>query len=159
MGALARRVVDALHATIDGKKAKVAIDELPPALGDAAAVEQVLANLIGNSLNYLDPARPGRIEIGSRDDRTPPNGAPPTPVHTYFVWDNGIGIAPPYLPKLFQAFQRLHPDKTPGEGIGLAIARRVLERHGGQIWAESTEGEGTTFFFTLPTVTPGAGAP
>jgi PAS domain S-box-containing protein len=156
MGALARRVVDALHATIEGKKAKMAVGELPPALGDAAAVEQVLANLIGNALNYLDPTRPGRIEIGSREDRTPPNGGSPTPVHTYYVRDNGLGIAPPYLPKLFQAFQRLHPDKTQGEGIGLAIARRVLERHGGQIWVESTEGDGTTFFFTLPAVTPGA---
>jgi PAS domain S-box-containing protein len=158
MGALAQRVVDALHGTIEEKNAEVAIGELPPALGDAGAVEQVLANLIGNALSYLDPARPGRIEIGSRDDRTPPNGASPTPVHTYFVRDNGIGIAPPYLPKLFQAFQRLHPDKTPGEGIGLAIARRVLERHGGQIWAESTEGDGTIFFFTLPAALPREGA-
>jgi PAS domain S-box-containing protein len=155
MGALARRVVDALHGTIEGKKAEVAVGELPPALGDAAAVEQVLANLIGNALDYLDPARRGRIELGSYDKHTPPNETSATPVHTYYVRDNGLGIAPAYLPKLFQAFQRLHPDKTPGEGIGLAIARRVLERHGGQIWAESTEAEGTTFFFTLPSAAQG----
>jgi signal transduction histidine kinase len=149
VGALVRRVVDALHRTVTEKGAEVAVGELPPAEGDAAAVEQVFANLVGNALAYLDPSRPGRVEVGC-DERPPPNGPPARTMRTYYVRDNGVGIAAQYLPKVFQAFQRLHPDKTPGEGIGLAIVRRVLERHGGTVWAESAAGRGTTFYFTLP---------
>jgi PAS domain S-box-containing protein len=143
---IARRVADSLHRTAGEKKAEVVLGELPPAWGDPAAVDQVFANLVGNALNYLDPARPGRVEVGV---------LPPDPAagktRTYFVRDNGIGIPPPYQGKLFQALQRLHPDKAPGEGIGLAIVRRVLERLGGSIRVESEVGKGTTFYFTLPT--------
>jgi PAS domain S-box-containing protein len=154
--AIVRRVVDALHLTASERNAEVFIGPLAPARGDPTAVEQVFANLIGNALNYLDPKRPGRVEIGSRDGRTGPDGDSDPTVHTYYVKDNGIGIASAYVPKLFQAFQRLHPDKTPGEGIGLAIVRRILERHGGKIWVESVPGEGTVFFFTLPAATSNA---
>ena len=145
VGAIARRVTDTLRRTIEQKKARVTIAELPPAFGDALAVEQVLANLITNALNYLDPARPGRVEVGTTTV-TQGNGS----VRAYFVRDNGVGIPAAYQPKLFQALQRLHPDKAPGEGIGLAIVRRVLERLGGAIRVESAVGEGTTFTFTLP---------
>jgi PAS domain S-box-containing protein len=145
MNAIAQRVVDALRRTIDETKAEVVLGELPAAWGDPLAVEQVLANLIGNALNYLDPERPGRVEVGSLAEG--PNGG-----RTYFVRDNGIGIPAAYHPKLFQALQRLHPDKAPGEGIGLAIVRRVLERLGGTIKVESTPGVGTMFTFTLPAV-------
>jgi len=143
MGAITRRVVDALRRTIEERKAEVVIGELPRAWGDPMAVEQVLANLIGNALNYLDPQRPCRIEVGSCSDG--PNSA-----RSYFVRDNGIGIPSAYFPKLFQTLQRLHPDKAPGEGIGLAIVRRVLERLGGTVRVESTPDVGTTFTFTLP---------
>ena len=64
--------------------------------------------------------------------------------------DNGRGIADKYLPKLFQAFQRLHPEVAPGEGIGLALVQRVIERHGGKVGVESAVGQGTTFFVALP---------
>jgi PAS domain S-box-containing protein len=143
--AVARRVIDSLRRTIDEKKAEVVLAELPPAWGDPLAVEQVFANLIGNALNYLDPARTGRVEVGSL-----PAGDESGKLHTYFVRDNGVGIPAAYQPKLFQALQRLHPDKAPGEGIGLAIVRRVLERLGGAIRVESEVGRGTTFYFTLP---------
>jgi signal transduction histidine kinase len=146
VGAVARRVADSLRRTAAQKKAEVVVGELPPAWGDPDAVEQVFANLLANALDYLDPARPGRVEIG---------GTPGGPVNTYSVRDNGVGIPAAYLPKLFQAFQRLHPDKTPGEGIGLAIVRRVLERLGGTIAVESAVGTGTTFSFTLPNQPPG----
>jgi PAS domain S-box-containing protein len=138
--AVARRVVDSLQ-----KKSEVVVGELPPAWGDPTAVEQVFANLIGNALNYLDPDRPGRVEVGA----LPPDPADPG-TRTYFVRDNGVGIPEAYQGKLFQALQRLHPDKAPGEGIGLAIVRRVLERLGGTIRVESEVGQGTTFYFTLP---------
>jgi signal transduction histidine kinase len=142
---IAARVVDAMRRTAEERKAEVTVGELPPAWGDPVAVEQVFANLVGNALNYLDPARPGRVEVGAQ-----PAGESPGGVRTYFVRDNGIGIPTAYHSKLFQALQRLHPDKAPGEGIGLAIVRRVLERLGGTIRVESVAGAGTTFYFTLP---------
>lgn len=149
---IARRVVDAMRRTAEERKAEVTVGELPAACGDPVAVEQVFANLISNALNYLDPARPGRVEVGVL-----PDGELPTGVRTYYVQDNGIGIPVAYQPKLFQALQRLHPDKAPGEGIGLAIVRRVLDRSGGTIRVESISGEGTTFYFTLPTTPVGGG--
>jgi PAS domain S-box-containing protein len=142
---VARRVVDSLRNTAAVKKAEVVLGALPPAWADPDAVEQILGNLIANALNYLDPARPGRVEIGCLTSTAKPH------THTYFVRDNGVGIPAAYAAKLFQAFQRLHPDKASGEGIGLAIVRRVLERLGGTITVESKVGEGTTFSFTLPT--------
>jgi signal transduction histidine kinase len=150
---IAQRVVDALRNTINAKNAEVSIGELPSAWGDPLAVEQVLANLIGNALNYLDPVRPGRVKIGYQ-----PNGEGNPTTRTYFVSDNGLGIPQAYHAKLFQALQRLHPDKAPGEGIGLAIVRRVLERLGGTIRVESAPGAGSNFVFTLP-VAPGEGGP
>jgi PAS domain S-box-containing protein len=150
VGLIVRRVVDALRGTAAAKQAEVVVGNLPPALGDQTAVEQVFANLVGNALNYFDPTRPGRVEISGRPGRPNSEGGTDPAGNTYFIKDNGLGISPAYLPKLFQAFQRLHPDRAPGEGIGLAIVRRILERLGGKIWAESVPGEGTTFTFTLP---------
>jgi len=147
---IAQRVVDAMRRTIEERKATVTIGELPPAFGDPVAVEQVFGNLIGNALNYLDQTRPGRVEVGALPAEESPTGG-----RTYFVRDNGIGIPSAYHAKLFQALQRLHPDKAPGEGIGLAIVRRILERLGGTIRLESTVGKGTTFYFTLPALLPG----
>jgi PAS domain S-box-containing protein len=145
LGAVARRVVDSLRGTAEKQKAEIVLAELPPAWGDPLAVEQVFANLIGNALNYLDASRPGRVEVGSL-----PNEDDPGKARTYYVRDNGVGIPAAYQAKLFQALQRLHPDKAPGEGIGLAIVRRVLERLSGTIRVESEVGKGTTFYFTLP---------
>ena len=70
--------------------------------------------------------------------------------HTYYVRDNGLGIPASHAPKVFQAFQRLHPNRAEGEGMGLAIARQLVERHGGKIWLESAAGAGSTFYVTLP---------
>lgn len=141
---IARRVVDSMRRTAEERKTEVIVGELPGAWGDPMAIEQVLANLVGNALNYLDPARPGCVEVGALPEAA--RGA-----RTYFVRDNGVGIPAAYHGKLFQALQRLHPDKAPGEGIGLAIVRRVLERLGGTVRFESQAGTGTTFYFTLPT--------
>lgn len=147
--AIVRRVVDSARHTAEEKRAKVTVGQLAPAWGDPTAVEQIFANLIGNALNYLDPSRPGQIEIDYREE-----GAKG---RTYYVKDNGVGIPQAYLPKLFQVFQRLHPNKNiPGEGIGLAIVRRVLERLGGRIWVEAVEGLGSTFFFNLPSSPAGS---
>jgi signal transduction histidine kinase len=139
------RVIDAMQGSIRARRAHVSVAELPAVWGDSTALEQVFANLIGNAVNYLDPSREGRIEIGT----TP---APPG-VHSlriFYVRDNGLGIPAVALPRLFNAFQRLHGNVAAGEGIGLALVRRVVERHGGRVWAESKEGVGTTFYLSLP---------
>ena len=142
---LVQRVVDAMHASIRARGAQVSVQTLPDVWGDPTALEQVFANLIGNALNYLDPARDGRVEIGTAH-------APPgvESLQIFYVRDNGLGIPEVGLPRLFQAFQRMHGNVAPGEGIGLALVRRVVERHGGRVWVESAEGEGTTFYLTLP---------
>ncbi|MBN3810559.1 ATP-binding protein, partial [Paraburkholderia sp. Ac-20347] len=153
--------------------------DLPPAWGDPAALEEIFGNLIDNALRHLDPARPGQVEIGAvdaidavdegdgalapmfennaekwaeasvdgaRDASRMPGGH----TRTYYVRDNGVGIPAAYLPKLFRAFQRLHGGESAGQGTGLALARRIAERHGGRLWVESTEGAGSTFFIALP---------
>lgn len=142
---LVQRVVDAMHASVRARNAQVSVRMLPAVWGDPTALEQVFANLIGNALNYLDPAREGRVEIGAAD-------APPgvESLHIFYVRDNGLGIPDVALPRLFQAFQRMHGNVAPGEGIGLALVRRMVERHGGRVWVESVEGEGTTFYLSLP---------
>jgi signal transduction histidine kinase len=166
--AAVQRVVAALGNTIAQKGARVEVGELPPAWGDPTAIEQIFANLVGNALNYLDPARPGVIEVGSREGVvSPEDSAHPTTQYVgwaessrptregddrriYYVKDNGLGIDREHLPKIFLAFQRLHPALAPGEGIGLSLVRRMVERHGGWIWVESEAGQGSTFFVSLP---------
>jgi signal transduction histidine kinase len=120
--------------------------ELVEVWGDPTALEQIFANLIGNAVNYLDSSRPGCIEV---------NVVPKPPVEfedmvVFAVKDNGLGIPEAYQSKVFGVFQRLHPNAAPGEGIGLPLVRRMVERHGGKIWLESKDGEGTTFFIALP---------
>ena len=149
---IVERVVEAMQGTVAERGAKVSIDRLPPAWGDAGQLEQVFANLIGNALNYLDPGRRGLIEVGC----STPGGAaadhgPDVPgFNTYYVRDNGIGVPPQLLHKVFQVFQRLHPNLSVGEGIGLTLVQHIVQRHGGKIWIESTEGQGSTFFVRLP---------
>lgn len=149
MNSIIKRVVAALDGTIRSRQAKVIVSTLPPAKTDAAAVEQILGNLVGNALNYLDPTRPGMIEIGWQEDASE---CKDSNSHVYFVRDNGMGIAEAHLPKVFVAFQRLHPTAAQGEGIGLALVKRTVERLGGRIWLESAVGKGTTFFVCLPKV-------
>jgi signal transduction histidine kinase len=148
VAAVARKIVEALHDTITARKADVALGELPPAWGDPTAVEQVFANLIGNAVQYLDPARPGRIVVGSTDGAA--MVGVPAGLRIYYVQDNGLGIPRAYHQRMFTAFNRLHAETAQGEGIGLALVRRMVERHGGRIWLESAEGVGTTFFVALP---------
>lgn len=141
------RVVGALQSTVAERGATVRVGELPPAWGDRTAVEQVFANLIGNALNYSDPSRPGEIEVG-----TVPSDA--DGMRTYFVRDNGLGIPEAHRAKIFLAFQRAHPGVGSGEGLGLAIVTRVLERHRGRVWVESNPGGGTIFYVALHAAPP-----
>jgi signal transduction histidine kinase len=151
VGRVVGRVVDALQGVISQRATVVTVRELPPAWGDPGAIEQIFSNLVGNALNYLDPARNGRIEIGALEpeplDETEPRALR---TRTYYVRDNGLGIPAAYMSKVFRAFQRLHGDVANGDGVGLAVVRRMVERHGGRIWVESAEGAGSTFFVVLP---------
>ncbi|HUS05161.1 MAG TPA: ATP-binding protein [Bryobacteraceae bacterium] len=115
-------------------------DELPVVAGDQVLLVQLLQNLISNAIKYRGPDTP-RIHISARKD-----GAG----WLLSVRDNGIGIAPMYLERIFGIFKRLHGREIPGTGIGLAICRKIVEQHQGRLWAESTVGQGTTFLFTLP---------
>ncbi|SIT36373.1 Histidine kinase [Paraburkholderia piptadeniae] len=146
---IVQRVIDAMQATIRDRGARIIVQTLPPVWGDPTALEQVFANLIGNAINYLSPARAGVVEIGT-------TAAPPgvQTLRIFYVKDNGRGIPDIAMPRLFNAFQRLHGNVAAGEGIGLALVRRMVERHGGRVWAESTEGVGTTFYVALPDAAP-----
>lgn len=144
------RVIEALGGTIAQRGATVNVADLLPVWGDPTALEQIFANLINNALNYLDPRRPGVITVGTDNSVTADEPERSILLNTFFVRDNGLGIPEAFKAKLFQAFQRLHPLVAKGEGIGLVMVRRMVERHGGRIWLESAEGGGTTFFVTLP---------
>jgi signal transduction histidine kinase len=143
VAAIAARVVASMHATIEERGATVRVGRLGSAWGDEIAVEQVLANLIGNALHYLDPSRPGEIDVADED------GAP-AGMRTYAVRDNGRGIPAAHVADVFLPFRRFHPDAARGEGLGLAIVRRTVERHGGRVEVESSDGKGSTFRVTLP---------
>jgi light-regulated signal transduction histidine kinase (bacteriophytochrome) len=117
--------------------------DLPVVQGDALLLREVWANLLGNAFKYSRPRERARIEIGWSVD--------PAVGYTFHVRDNGVGFDTKYAQKLFGVFQRLHrASDFEGTGIGLALTRRILERHGGSIWAESQLGEGSVFYFSLP---------
>ncbi len=142
MNALMGEIVASMKFQIENARATVEVEALPHGLGDVAQTNQVFANLLDNALKYRDPSRPLRVRVTGRVE----NGE-----SIYAVEDNGIGMAPQHQPKAFEIFHRLNPDETPGEGLGLTIAQRVLERQRGRIWVESAEGKGSTFFVSLPT--------
>ena len=122
--------------------AKPIVGELPTAIGDAELLRQVWQNLIGNALKFSGKGAARRVEVGHANTMA---GA------AYYVRDNGTGFDMRHAAKLFGMFERLHaPAEFDGTGIGLAISRRVVELHGGRIWAQSAPGQGATFWFTLP---------
>jgi PAS domain S-box-containing protein len=147
VSAVVADILASMHTTISASRATVTVGPLPTVQGDRHAIGQVFANILGNALKSLDPSRPGTIEISASNDEPP----------VFAVRDNGIGIPEEYRRKIFQVFQHVHPTRyRAGEGMGLAIVRRIVERHDGRIWFESAVGTGTTFYFTLA---PAGGAP
>ncbi len=139
--ALLARVLADLQLAIAESGATITQDPLPTVLGDAARLGRVIQNLIGNALKFRGPAPP-QIHVSAQWDGKQ---------WRFSVRDNGIGIDPAHAGRLFQVFQRLHTrQEYPGTGIGLAICKKIIEQHGGQIWVESEVGKGATFFFTLP---------
>ena len=136
-----RRALANLKAAIDESGAQITCDPLPTLPADEAQLTQLFQNLVGNALKFRSAETP-RIHVGvSEKDK----------FCQFTVRDNGIGIEPQYFERIFMVFQRLHSKgEYPGTGIGLAICKKVVERHGGRIWAESGPGPGSTFWFTWP---------
>jgi len=129
---------------IDDAGATVNVGELPTLELDRRQMAQVFQNLIGNAIKFRGD-RPPEVSIGGELL----NGS-----WVIAVRDNGIGIPKEQGERVFALFQRLHgPDAYPGTGIGLAICKKIIEKHGGSIWVESAPGEGSTFFFSLPAPT------
>ncbi|MDO8544084.1 MAG: PAS domain S-box protein [Opitutaceae bacterium] len=148
--ALLAEIIAAMKFQIDEAKADVRIERLPGCLGDSAQTNQVFANLLDNALKYRDAKRPLRVTVSGRVEARQ---------SVYAIADNGIGIAAHHQAKAFEIFHRLNPEATAGEGLGLTIAQRVLERQKGRIWVESAESVGSTFFVSLPTTESQARAP
>lgn len=149
MDALAASAWRDVRRTVGVREAYFAPRNLPAVQGDAASLRQVWTNLIGNAVKYAREGEPICIDIEAHEQ----DG-----MWVFSVADNGIGFKPDYAQQIFQVFQRLHADEEyEGTGVGLAIVRRVIERHGGQAWAESKPGQGSTFFFSLPQTNPTKG--
>ncbi|MCB0212646.1 MAG: PAS domain S-box protein [Anaerolineae bacterium] len=136
-------LVTMLSPTIQDSRARVTRGTLPTVMGDRAQITQVLQNLIGNGLKYQRDISP-KIHISAREEHDR---------WVIAVQDNGIGIESKDYLRIFEIFERLHgPQEYPGSGIGLAICRRIIQRHRGKIWVESEPGRGSTFYFTLPQI-------
>ncbi|MFL5345339.1 MAG: PAS domain-containing protein [Hyalangium sp.] len=149
-GQALRRAVDNLRAAIEESHGEVKAAPLPRVLADETQLAQLFQNLLSNALKFHGDAPP-RVEVGVE-----PQGPD---WWRFTVKDQGLGIDPQYFERIFIIFQRLHGrEEYPGTGIGLAICKKIVERHGGRIGVESQPGQGSTFWFTLP-ATPEAGAP
>ncbi|MBB6018735.1 ATP-binding protein [Deinococcus radiopugnans] len=139
---LLEQVQQDLHAQVERTGARLVVGPLPTVLGDATQLRQLFQNLLGNALKFHHPERAPEVRVTAQDDGT---------FVTVQIADNGIGIAPEYAERIFAIFQRLHTREAyEGSGMGLAIARKIVERHGGRLWLESTPGQGTTFQVSLP---------
>jgi len=131
-----------LRVSIEEHAAQITADQLPLVLADEVQLEQLLQNLLSNAIKFCGAKAP-RVHLTAKQLAA-------TEEWLFEVQDNGIGIEAQYNERIFQIFQRLHNrNEYPGTGIGLAVCRKIIERHGGHIWVESAPGEGTTFFFTL----------
>jgi chemotaxis family two-component system sensor kinase Cph1 len=142
---LVDRARQELEPEVEGRSITWEIGPLPGIRGDPALLYQVLFNLLANAVKYTRKRAAARIEVGSMD-------ADNDGRITVFVRDNGAGFDMQYASKLFHVFQRLHQaEDFEGTGVGLANVRRIIERHGGRVWAEGAIGRGATFYFSLPT--------
>ena len=129
-----------LEASIREQEAQIEVGPMPTVIGDQTQLVQLFQNLIGNAIKFRRQPPPQVRVTASRDGGC----------WQFAVEDNGIGIEKEHFDRIFQTFQRLHGQEYPGTGIGLAVCKKIVERHGGRIWLDSVVGQGTTFRFTLP---------
>lgn len=146
MAALVLASWEELKPTLDEHQVRFEIGTLPRARADRAALRQVLTNLLSNAVKFTRKKQQATIVVGGRSE----GGE-----NIYYVKDNGVGFDMQYAHKLFSVFQRLHgQDEFEGTGIGLAIVKRTIDKHGGRVWAEGRINEGATFYFALPNARP-----
>jgi PAS domain S-box-containing protein len=142
MTALAGEIIGRLASEEQNRNIEFRVAELPKAMGDRAMIAQVLENLISNAVKFSRNVGKPVITVGSVADGKD---------NTYFVKDNGVGFDVKYVGTIFNVFQRLHPsEEFEGTGVGLAIVEQVITKHGGRVWADSKQGKGATFYFSLP---------
>ena len=142
MKALAYSVYGELTRESERERIDLRIGKLPAADGDPALLHQVWVNLLSNAIKFSSKVERAVIEVGTKRSEAE---------NVYYVRDNGAGFDLQYAGKLFGVFQRLHSEKEfEGTGVGLAIAQRIVQRHGGRIWAEGEVDKGATFYFSLP---------
>jgi len=142
MGELARAVFEELKSILPDQTLRLDVKTLPPAQGDQSMIRQVFVNLLSNAIKFTRPKGAGVIQIGCMVKENQ---------NIYWVKDNGVGFDMRYVDELFGVFQRRHNvDEFEGTGIGLAIVQRIIQRHGGQVWAEGEVNKGASFYFTLP---------
>lgn len=148
MNQVLQEALASVQESCSGRAIEWIVGMMPVVRGDSILLRQVWINLLGNAVKFTRAKESARIEVGCSEHERE---------IVFVVADNGAGFDMKYADKLFNVFQRLHSeDEFEGSGIGLAIVRRIVERHGGRIWAEGEEGRGAKFSFTLPMVTIGA---
>ncbi len=130
-----------LKQAIEESGASIEWDGLPPVMADENRIVLVVQNLLSNSLKFRRPGHPPRVQVTAEQAEGEA---------IFRFADNGTGFDPRFADQVFSAFKRLHGREYPGSGLGLAIASKIVERHGGRIWAQSTPGEGSQFYFSLP---------
>jgi PAS domain S-box-containing protein len=140
MNALVQANLETLSHQIQERGTTVTIGSLPQLVADRTAMEQIIGNILGNAVKYLDPERPGQIDVTAQTN----NGE-----QIFHIRDNGRGIAQEDMHKVFAPFRRAGKEDTQGEGMGLAYVQTLVRRHNGRIWCESELGKGTTFTFTI----------
>ena len=147
LSSLGREIINDLSALAPERDVRLEVEPGIIAVGDETLLRILLTNLLQNAWKYTEPRNDPRIELGV--DAEGSDGP------TYYVRDNGIGFDNAHREVIFQAFERLHTrQEFPGSGLGLATVERVVRRHGGQVWAEGTLGEGAVFCFTLGPPSP-----
>jgi two-component system sensor kinase len=144
MSTLVNEIFNELKKIAPERNIEFTVGNLPDAMADVDMMRVAWTNLLANAVKFTSKKDKAVIEVGSKNEAG---------IVTYYVKDNGAGFDMKYIDKLFGVFQRLHStEEFEGTGVGLANVKRVIERHGGKIWAEAKVGDGATFYFTLPKV-------
>ncbi len=151
---IARIVLDVFRELEEGhpdRRLKLNLKELPACIADPAMIKEVIRNLLGNAVKFTGQREEGLIEVGIVGNAKHSMSDDSAPISVFYVKDNGVGFDPRFTDKLFKIFQRLHrAEEFEGSGIGLALVKRIVDRHGGQVWAEGEIDRGATIYFALP---------